>query len=235
VLKLYYGSGSPYAWRAQLALEHKALPYERVVMSFANGDLKQPEHLARNPRGKIPVLVDGDFALYESSAILEYLDDAYPAQGRRLFPGDAKQRAVQRRVIAEINDSLEKAADPLSTQALSVKPEARDAAVISAARDATKVELALIERGLTGDFFGGDQPGAADFTMYTMLGFLRRCLRSPSTTWQARDWLRGWSAWAACHSPTHAYRRTGKPAPDRLRTRRQKRTLNNSFEVGGIA
>jgi glutathione S-transferase len=175
VLKLYYGSGSPYAWRVQLGLEHKALPYERIVLSFAQGDLKTPEHLVRNPRGKIPVLVDGDFSLYESGAILEYLDEAYPGRGRPLFPGDAQARAVQRRVILETNDYLEKAVDPLATQALSVKLEERDTAAIAAARDAAKVELAHLARGLAGDFFGGDGPAAADFTLYTLLGFLRRC------------------------------------------------------------
>jgi glutathione S-transferase len=175
VLQLYYGSGSPYAWRVQLALEHKALPYERIVLSFAKGDLKTPEHLARNPRGKVPVLVDGGFALYESAAIIEYLDDAYPAQGRRLFPGDARARAVQRRVILETNDSFEKASDPLVEQALSVKPEERNAETIAKARDATRAELAHLAPGLAGEFFAGDGPGAADFTVYTILGFLRRC------------------------------------------------------------
>jgi len=175
VLQLYYASGSPYAWRAQLALEHKALPYERIVLSFSKGDLKEPEHIARNPRGKIPVLVDGDFALYESAAILEYLDEAYPAQGRRLFPGDAKRRAVQRRVILEINDYVEKAADPLSTQAFSVAPGQRDPEIVAKAREDVRAELAYIARGFAGDYFGGDAPGAADFTLYTMLGFLRRC------------------------------------------------------------
>jgi len=175
VLKLYYGSGSPYAWRVQLALEHKALPYERIVLSFGKGDLKTPEHLARNPRGKIPVLVDGDFALYESAAILEYLDEAYPAQGRRLFPGDARARAVQRRVILETNDSFEKASDPLVEQTFSVKPEERNAETIAKARDATRAELAHLERGFAGAYFAGDAPGAADFTVYTILGFLRRC------------------------------------------------------------
>lgn len=175
MLKLYYGSGSPYAWRAQLALEHKALPYERIVLSFAKGDLKTPEHLARNPRGKIPVLVDGDFALYESAAILEYLDDAYPAQGRPLFPGDARARAVQRRVILETNDYLDKATDPLVEQAWSVTPEERSADVIANARDGVRKELAILAHGFAGHFFGGDEPGAADFTLYTILGFVRRC------------------------------------------------------------
>src|SRR4029079_9791036 len=40
---LYYGSGSPFAWRVQLALEHKSLPYERKVLSFSAGDTRKPE------------------------------------------------------------------------------------------------------------------------------------------------------------------------------------------------
>ena len=90
-ITLYYGSGSPYAWRVQLALEHKALPYERKMLSFADKDTRKPEFLALNPRHRVPTITDGDFTLYESNAIVEYLDDAYPAQGRPLFPGDAKQ------------------------------------------------------------------------------------------------------------------------------------------------
>ena len=42
MIKLYYGSGSPYAWRVQLALEHKALEYEREVLSFSAGDTRRP-------------------------------------------------------------------------------------------------------------------------------------------------------------------------------------------------
>jgi glutathione S-transferase len=175
MLQLYYGSGSPYAWRVQLGLEHKALPYERIVLSFTSGDLRTPEHLARNPRGKIPVLVDDGFSLYESAAILEYLDEAYPGRGRPLFPGDARARAVQRRLILEINDYLDKASDPLVTQALSVKPEAREAEAIAKGREAIRAELAHLAPALTRDYFCGDEPGAVDFTLYTLLGFVRRC------------------------------------------------------------
>src|SRR4030081_41494 len=101
-LTLYYGSGSPYAWRVQLALEHKALPYERKVLSFSAGDTRKPEFLALNPRHRVPVLVDGDFVLYESHAIVEDLDGAFPTAGARLFPGDARTRALARRLISEV-------------------------------------------------------------------------------------------------------------------------------------
>jgi glutathione S-transferase len=62
-LTLYYGSGSPYAWRAQLGLEHKALAYDLQILSFSAGDTRKPEFMALNPRHQVPVLVDGDFVL----------------------------------------------------------------------------------------------------------------------------------------------------------------------------
>jgi glutathione S-transferase len=133
---LYYGSGSPYAWRAQLALEHKALPYELKILSFAAGDTRKPEFLALNPRHRVPVLVDGDFVLYESSAIVEYLDEAYPGRGAPLFPGDTRTRAIARRFICEIDEDFDAALDPLTTQAFSKKPEERDPKAIADARKA---------------------------------------------------------------------------------------------------
>ena len=51
-LDFYYGSGSPYAWRVWLALEHKQVPYELKLMSFDAGDLEKPAFLAINQRHK---------------------------------------------------------------------------------------------------------------------------------------------------------------------------------------
>ncbi len=101
-LTFYYGSGSPYAWKVHLALEHKALPYERKVLSFSAGDTRKPEFVALNPRHRVPTIVDGDFVLYESSAIVEYLEDAYPGRGAPLFPAAVRERAVVRRLICEM-------------------------------------------------------------------------------------------------------------------------------------
>src|SRR6266852_191924 len=86
-LAFYYASGSPYAWRVWLALEHKGIPYERKTLSFDAGDLKTPEFAALNPRRKVPVIVDEGFALYESGAIVEYLEDKRPGEPR-LFSAD---------------------------------------------------------------------------------------------------------------------------------------------------
>ena len=114
-LTFYYASGSPFAWRVWLALEHKQLAYEHKVMSFSAGDLKKPEFLAINPRHKVPAIVDDGFALYESQAILEYLEERHPARPS-LFPGDLRQRALVRRIVQEADQYLIVAFDPLMDQ-----------------------------------------------------------------------------------------------------------------------
>jgi len=172
-ITLYYGSGSPFAWRAQLALEHKALPYELKVLSFAAGDTRKPEFLVLNPRHRVPVLVDEDFVLYESSAIVEYLDEAYPGRGAPLFPGDARTRAITRRMIREVDDDFDRALDPLTTQAFTKKPEERDAKAIGDARKAIVEELDLFSRAMRGDYLAGPL-SAADYAFYTLLAFLWR-------------------------------------------------------------
>src|SRR5512145_1540115 len=77
-LEVYWGSGSPYAWRVLLALEIKRTPYASRLIEFSKKQHKAPEFLALNPRGKVPVLKDGDFALSESLAIVAYLDRKFP-------------------------------------------------------------------------------------------------------------------------------------------------------------
>ncbi len=75
---LYFISGSPFAWRAMLALEIKGLPYDSHRLNASKGEHKTPEYLAMNPRGKVPVLKDGETVIYESIAILAYLDKKHP-------------------------------------------------------------------------------------------------------------------------------------------------------------
>jgi len=171
---LYYGSGSPFAWRVQLALEQKALPYERKVLSFSAGDTRKPEFVALNPRHRVPVIVDGDFVLYESNAIVEYLDEAYPSSGAKLFPSDARTRALARRLIMEVDNYFDEAIDPLTTEAFSKKPEERDPKAIAASRAATIDELKYFTKQMRGDFLAGPL-SAADFAFYPYISYLPRC------------------------------------------------------------
>jgi len=77
-LELWGGSGSPYSWRALLALEYKQLPYVSHPVQFAKQEHKSPQLLEMNPRGRVPVLRDGDYVCFESLAILQYLERKYP-------------------------------------------------------------------------------------------------------------------------------------------------------------
>jgi glutathione S-transferase len=172
-LTLYYGSGSPYAWRAQFALEQKALSYERRVLSFSAREQLKPEFIALNPRHKVPVLVDGDFVLYESNAIVEYLDEAYPGQGAPLFPGDARQRALVRRLVLEVDNYFDKAVDIVSTQAFGKKPDEREAGKLAEGRAAVAAEAGLFTRAMRGDFLAGPL-SAADFALYPLVAYLDR-------------------------------------------------------------
>ncbi|MGH8751597.1 MAG: glutathione S-transferase family protein [Burkholderiales bacterium] len=173
-MKFYYGSGSPYAWRVWLALEYKQLPYELNTVSFSAGDTLKPEYLKLNPRHKVPVLVDGDFALYESSAIVEYLEDKYPQSGGgALFPSEPKQRARARRLILEADNYLRTAVDPMLRQ-IFFKPEAEwDMPVIARSREEFLSELGHFENEVQGDFLAG-KLSAADFALYPLLALAQR-------------------------------------------------------------
>ena len=58
-MKIYGMSGSPFVRRTELVLTEKGVDYKLITLSRADGELQSPEHLARNPRGRAPVLEDG--------------------------------------------------------------------------------------------------------------------------------------------------------------------------------
>jgi glutathione S-transferase len=143
------------------------------VLSFSAGDTRKPEFLALNPRHQVPVLVDGTFSLYESNAIVEYIDEAYPGREAPLFPGDPKTRAIVRRLILEVDHHYSVESDKLLDQAWWKKPEERDAKVIAESRKAVVGELGKFAGAIRGDYLAGPL-SAADFAFYPMVAFLRR-------------------------------------------------------------
>jgi glutathione S-transferase/RNA polymerase-associated protein len=91
---------SPYARKVRIALYEKNVPFERV--RALHGDCNRTDFLHVNPRAEVPALVDGDFSLYDSTIICEYLEDQYPEP--RFYPGDAKARA-KCRLIEDLADT----------------------------------------------------------------------------------------------------------------------------------
>lgn len=160
-VRFYYGSGSPYAWRVWLALEHKGIPYHRKTLSFDAGDLKSTEFGALNPRRRVPVLVDDDFVLAESAAIVEYIEDRWPS-GPALFARAPRQRAIQRRMIREADQYL-----PDLGQRVASGEGSKDAL------NDLRRELALWEDAATGEYLSGEL-SAVDLTVYPFLALFLR-------------------------------------------------------------
>lgn len=172
-ITFYYGSGSPYAWRVWLALEHKQLAYELRVLSFSGGDLRTPEFTRLNPRQQVPVIEDNGFVLYESVAILEYLDDQYPLAGHgRLFPQDVCERAILRRLIQE-TEYLAPVMGQLGHELFFKRQAEWDAKALTQGREQLASELARFEREVRGEYLMSEL-SAADFTLYPWLALALR-------------------------------------------------------------
>ncbi len=174
-LVFHAASGSPYVWRVWLALEYRSVPYELKMLSFDRGDLKTPEFRALNPRGRVPTIWHDGFALYESAAIVEYIDEI-DAPGPRMFPTDARGRAIVRRMVREADQYFAEALEALAAQLLFTPQAQWSESAIEHARTALIAELARWERPeptMAGDFLAGAL-SAADFTLYPELALVLR-------------------------------------------------------------
>ena len=87
-----YTAATPNGWKASITLEELELPYELHAIDLSSGEQKKPWFTAINPNGRIPAIVDrgnGDFAVFESGAIMIYLAE----KAGRLLPTDEKGRS----------------------------------------------------------------------------------------------------------------------------------------------
>ncbi len=100
-MKLYSGPLSLFTAKVRIALDEKGLAVERVEVGWSPRDRYLPHHpdvVRLNPKRQVPVLVDGDVVVYDSTLVLEYLEDRYPEPP--LFPRDPAGRARCRQLEA---------------------------------------------------------------------------------------------------------------------------------------
>lgn len=170
-LQLYSYYRSSCSYRVRLALAFKGLEYTThpVHLVRNGGEQHLPEYAALNPQEQVPTLVDGDFVLTQSMAIMEYLEEKYPSPS--LLPADVQARAYVRQIaqimVADIH--------PLNNLKV-LQHLSNDLQVNQAQKSAWYSKW--IETGFTatekilarspfhsGAFVCGDTPGLADFCL----------------------------------------------------------------------
>ena len=168
-----YGTpGSPFLRAVEVGLKEKGAAYR--LHPIAPSETKSEEHLQRHPFGRMPAFAHGDFALYETQAILRYLDDIFPAP--RWQPADPRAAARMNQIIG-INDwyLFPKAAAPIVFQRL-IGPvllgTATDEAAVAAAVPMAKTCVAELDQLLgTQRFLAGETLSIADIILAPQLDF----------------------------------------------------------------
>ena len=170
---VYSVPGSPFGRAVLATLEEKAASYR--LLPVVPGTFRSPEHLARHPFGRVPVLEHDGFSLYESQAILRYLDRVLPTPA--LTPGDSRAAARMDQVM-NVNDwyLFQGVANVIGFQRvvgprlLGLKPDeaAIDAAMPKAHTVFTELARLLGEQ----PYFAGDAVSLADLLIAPQLAFL---------------------------------------------------------------
>ncbi len=171
-IELYWGSGSPFAWRVMLTLEIKGLSYESKLLEFSKGENKAPAYLQLNPRGKVPTFKDGDFVLYESLAIMAYLDRRHPEPP--LFGTTAEEAGLIWRAISECESYLIPAGDKLIRPIFFAKGLDK-VDEIEAAAQTIRQELKYLDESLSqSSWLVGERISAADVSVFPLMQILSR-------------------------------------------------------------
>jgi glutathione S-transferase len=172
---IVYGPGySTYARTVRLALEEKGVDYDLVEVDLIAGATKTPEHLARQPFGKVPAFEHDGFELYETDAITRYIDAAFP--GPDLEPTDAKSRARMAQAIGIIGGYaypcmigqifIQRAVMPM----IGNSP---DEAAIAAAVPQAETCIEALEKLLDGnDYLAGDRLSLADLLLIPVYDYI---------------------------------------------------------------
>lgn len=164
--------GSPFVRSLLLTLEEKRLPYR--LKNIGMGGNRQPDYLARQPFGKIPAMSHGDFALYETQAMIRYVNRLTPLPN--LVPDDPRAEARMNQVIGISDWHVFPGPSASIGFHRVVAPKLGmpvDEATVMAAIEPSRTCLRALSEILSNhDFFAGDQISLADLHVFPHLEFL---------------------------------------------------------------
>jgi glutathione S-transferase len=176
---------SPPSWMCALLLEDKGLPHTRVELDFAAGEHRSAEMLELNPRGTIPVLVerldDGDVAVHETFAILEYIEWRAPGH----LPAAPRSRAAASTRFHESSE-LKAAGMRALAYLMRTSEDLRDAEILRRDGELLATELDRWEGYLANEatWLAGEGPSLADFAVFAYVATLHQ-LGLELTRWPA--------------------------------------------------
>src|SRR5215831_39503 len=173
-IDIYWGSGSPYSWRVLLALEYKRIPYRSHLLEFSKQEHNSPQMLRMNPRGRLPVLKDGQFVCYESLAILTYLDRK--TSEPPLFGKTPEDAATVMRLISEYQSYSESHIDKITRTIFSQKLSGQTEEIGKALQEVAKEARTIESRLATAHWLVGDSFSAADAVVFPGIQLLLRAL-----------------------------------------------------------
>ncbi|MFN8625424.1 MAG: glutathione S-transferase family protein [Candidatus Binatia bacterium] len=143
MLKLYYHPNSTFARRVRIALLEKAIPAELVEVDMAARAHRAPWYLALNPYGRVPTLDDDGFVIYESAAILEYLEATHPAPP--LVPPDTRGRALVAMHVKLCDLQLARQTGTIIFPKRFLSPQRWDLGLMAQAKREIEAHLELLE------------------------------------------------------------------------------------------
>ncbi|HET7848647.1 MAG TPA: glutathione S-transferase family protein [Pseudolabrys sp.] len=166
-MKLYGFPLSPNTWKVRAVAAYLGLPLEMEFVDLARGASHAPDYLALNPTGRTPTLVDGDFTLWESNAIMQYIAGKKPNQ---LWPDDARARAdISRWLCWQLAHFDAEACQPLTFQRLVkklVNLGTPDEAIVGRATEAFKRDAAILDAHFARQpYLAGASVTLADFAV----------------------------------------------------------------------
>jgi glutathione S-transferase len=169
---IIYGTPfSTYVRTARMAFEEKAAAYELVDVHVLGGAHKEPPHLARNPFGTVPAFAHDGFTMYETGAIIRYIDQVFP--GPALTPADPRQRARMNQIISIVDyHGYSSIIGKICMQRLfgPMMGGTTDVAVVEEGMPKARLCLSEIERLMAGNkFLAGDAVSLADFYLLPVL------------------------------------------------------------------